>query len=384
MNIVIAPDSFKESLTAMEVALAIERGLRAVWPDANYVRLPLADGGEGTVQALVEASAGRRLSATVSDPLGRRIQADYGVLGDGASKGITAVIEMAEASGLHRLSNSERDPGIATSQGTGELISAALDAGARRLILGLGGSATNDAGAGMLVALGARLLDARGAELPAGGSALARLSSLDFSALDSRLKDTELIIASDVTNPLCGPHGASAVFGPQKGADDALVAELDAALAHFADCLAQVTGTDARNRPGAGAAGGLGVTLLALGGQSRPGIEVVAEAVGLAPALAKADLVFTGEGKLDGQTLGGKTPLGVARLAQSAEVPVIALGGAMDDDAAALMDAGINALFASVQRPMSLDDALGGAAGNLERLARQVAATLELGRHLPS
>lgn len=384
MNIVIAPDSFKESLTAMEVALAIERGLRAVWPGANYVRLPLADGGEGTVQAMVEASAGRRVSATVSDPLGRRIQADYGVLGDGASKGMTAVIEMAEASGLHRLSNSERDPGIATSLGTGELISAALDAGARRLILGLGGSATNDAGAGMLVALGARLLDARGAELPAGGTALARLSSLDFSALDSRLQDTELIIASDVTNPLCGPHGASAVFGPQKGADDALVAELDAALAHFADCLAQVTGTDARNRPGAGAAGGLGVTLLALGGQLRPGIEVVAEAVGLAPALAQADLVFTGEGKLDGQTLGGKTPLGVARLAQAAGVPVIALGGAMDDNAAALMDAGINALFGSVQRPMSLDDAMTGAAGNLERLARQVAASLELGRRLPN
>ncbi|MFG1495527.1 glycerate kinase [Saccharospirillum sp. HFRX-1] len=382
MKIVIAPDSFKESLTALDVARAIERGLRAVWPDAECSLLPMADGGEGTVQALVDASGGRRITETVSDPLGRPVQADYGVVGADPTESTTAVIEMAEASGLHRVSGHERNPNLTSSRGTGELIRAALDSGARRLILGLGGSATNDGGAGMLAALGARLLDAEGADLPEGGAALARLSRLDLSALDPRLQHTDLIIASDVTNPLCGPQGASAVFGPQKGASAEQVKTLDDALNHFAECLAEATGIDARHQAGAGAAGGLGVSLMALGGELKSGIEVVAEAVGLTSAMAGADLVFTGEGKLDGQTLGGKTPLGVARVAKAANVPVIALGGAMDDDAAALMDAGINALFGSVQRPMSLPDALAGATDNLERVARQVAASIELGRRL--
>jgi len=291
MKIVIAPDSFKESLTALDVARAIEGGVRAIWPNADCILLPMADGGEGTVQALVDASGGRRISQTVSDPLGRPVQADYGVLGDD----VTAVIEMAEASGLHRVSGHERNPDLTSSRGTGELIRAALDSGTRRLILGLGGSATNDGGAGMLAALGARLLDAEGADLPEGGAALAQLSRLDLSALDPRLQQAELVIASDVTNPLCGPQGASAVFGPQKGASADQIKTLDDALNHFADCLAEATAIDARHQAGAGAAGGLGVSLMALGGELKPGIEVVAEAVGLAAVMAGADLVFTGD-----------------------------------------------------------------------------------------
>ncbi|MEX1058610.1 MAG: glycerate kinase, partial [Natronospirillum sp.] len=373
------PDSCKESFSAFDVAAAIARGFQAVWPDADYRLLPVADGGEGTVEAMVDATGGRKISVPVTDPLGRQIEAHYGVLGDGH----TAVIEMAEASGLLRVAADERDPRITSSFGTGELILAALDAGSRHLILGLGGSATNDGGAGMLVALGARLLNDQGQSLSAGGSDLANLSRLDLTGLDPRLAGTRVEVASDVTSPLCGPAGASAVFGPQKGASPGVVTELDIALGRFGEVLSTHCGRDLIMAPGAGAAGGMGAALLGvLDAELKPGIELVARAVGLAEALHDADLVVTGEGRLDSQTAQGKTPMGVASIARQAGVPVIALGGSVAEDAGVLLDQGIDALFGSVQRPMALNDALADAAGNLERLAHNVAATLAIGKQL--
>ena len=379
MKIVIAPDSYKESLTALEVACAIQRGFYEVFPDATYVLVPVADGGEGTVDAMIAATNGRRVETRVTGPLGQPVSAFYGLTGDGS----TAVIEMAAASGLALVAPAERNPLVATSRGTGELILAALDAGARHLILGIGGSATNDGGAGMAQALGVALLDANGVALGDGGSALAELARVDLAGLDPRLAECRIEVACDVDNPLTGPRGASAIFGPQKGASPGMVATLDAALTHFARIVARDTGAEVADVPGAGAAGGMGAAMLAfLGARLRPGVEIVTEAVGLERAVVDADLVITGEGRIDSQTIYGKTPIGVARIAKRHGVPVIGLAGCLSADASVVCAHGIDAVFSVLYRPCSVDEALREAAANVEMAARNIAATLKLGHYI--
>ncbi|NVM78219.1 glycerate kinase [Duganella sp. SG902] len=379
MKIVIAPDSFKESLTAMAVANEIEAGFREIFPDAEYRKLPVADGGEGTVQAMIDASGGKLVTLTVTGPLGDPVSAFYGLMGDGQ----TAVIEMAAASGLELVAPSQRDPLRTTSYGTGQLIRSALDAGARRFVLGVGGSATNDGGAGMLQALGGRLLDASGAELAAGGGALDQLARIDLSGLDARINDCVFDVACDVSNPLVGPQGASAIFGPQKGATPPMVARLDDNLRHYADVIARDVGQQVAEVPGAGAGGGIGAAMMVfLGGRLRPGSEIVADAVGLDAAVADADLVITGEGRIDGQTVSGKTPVGVARVARRHGKPVIAIGGSLGVGAGEVHAHGIDAVFGSVSRPCTVDEALAAAAANVRGAARNIAATLRLGVRL--
>lgn len=378
MKIVIAPDSFKESLSAVETARQIEAGFREVFADAEYRCLPIADGGEGTVDALVAAAGGERRSASVADPLGRPTRAAFGILPDG-----TAVIEMAEASGLHLVPPESRDPRVTSSRGTGELIRAALDAGARRFIVGLGGSATNDGGAGMLQALGAHLADADGRPIGPGGAPLARLARIDAAGLDGRLAACAFKVACDVDNPLVGPNGASAVYGPQKGATPEMAADLDRNLAHFAAIVARDVGPDVARLPGGGAAGGLGAAMSAfLGATLRPGVEIVTDALRLRDAIRGASLVVTGEGCIDGQTLRGKAPIGVARIAAECGVPVVAIGGAVTNQAGALYAHGFDAVFASVRRACTIDEALRDAAANVRFAARNVAAAIRVGREL--
>lgn len=378
MKIVIAPDSFKESLSAPEVAAAIAAGWRQVFPEAHCLLRPMADGGEGTVDALLAAVGGQRHECRVRGPLGEPVDAHWGWLGQG-----TAVIEMAAASGLHWVPRERRDARLASSYGTGELIARALDAGATRIILGLGGSATNDGGCGLLQALGMRFLDAAGNQLAPGGAALASLARLDASGLDARLQQVRFEVAADVDNPLCGPRGASAVFGPQKGATPEQVQELDGALGHFAAITAASLGEDHSSFPGVGAAGGLGFAARAfLGASFRPGIELVAELCGLAEAVAGADLVITGEGRLDAQTLHGKTPVGVARVAQQAGVPVIALAGSLGEGYQQLYAAGIEAAFSLTPGPVSLEQALLGAAAELQARSSDIARLWRLSRRV--
>ncbi|MFJ3000007.1 MULTISPECIES: glycerate kinase [Enterobacterales] len=374
-KVVIAPDSFKESLSALEVAEAIERGFRQVYPHVQYVKLPMADGGEGTVDSMVAATGGEIVRVEVTGPLGQPVQAFYGLLGDEE----TAVIEMAAASGLHLAPKAQRDPRITTSYGTGELILAALERGVKSIILGIGGSATNDGGAGMMQALGAKLLDDQQNLLLPGGAALAQLAHIDLSAMDPRLQQVSVTAACDVDNPLCGAHGASAVFGPQKGATPEMVAQLDAALRHYGTLLEQATGREVINMPGAGAAGGMGAALLGmLNARLRPGIEIVIETLGLDEALRDADLVITGEGRLDSQSIHGKTPIGVARVAKRYGLPVIGIAGSLSKDYQVVHQHGIDAAFSVLDRVVSLEDALAEAANNLEVTARNVAAVWRL------
>ncbi|CAI0733787.1 glycerate kinase [Serratia grimesii] len=374
-KVVIAPDSFKESLSALEVAEAIERGFRQVYPQAQYVKLPMADGGEGTVDSMVAATGGEIVRVEVMGPLGQPVQAFYGLLGDGE----TAVIEMAAASGLHLAPKALRDPRITTSYGTGELILAALERGVKAIILGIGGSATNDGGAGMMQALGARLLDDKQNPLLPGGAALAQLAQIDLSEVDPRLQQVNVTAACDVDNPLCGPHGASAVFGPQKGATPEMVTQLDSALSHFGSLLQQATGREVINTPGAGAAGGMGAALLGmLNARLRPGIEIVIETLRLEEALCDADLVITGEGRLDSQSIHGKTPIGVARVAKRHGLPVIGIAGSLSKDYQVVHQHGIDAAFSVLDRIVTLDEALTEAADNLEVTARNVAAVWQL------
>ncbi|MFY4259680.1 glycerate kinase [Achromobacter xylosoxidans] len=368
MKIVIAPDSFKESVSAPDAAAAIARGVKAACPGAHTVCVPMADGGEGTVEAVLAAAGGQARQRTVNDALGHKVDAVWGLLEDG-----TAVIEMAAAAGLELIAPSRRDPLRASSHGVGELILAALDAGAVRIILGLGGSATNDGGAGMQTALGLRLLDQDGRSLPPGGGALGQLASIDMRGLDPRLAKTSIVIASDVDNPLCGPQGASHIFGPQKGATPEQVQTLDATLGHFADICARQLGSDRRHDAGAGAAGGLGFAAKTfLNADFRPGVEIVAELGGLAQAMEGATLAFTGEGRMDAQTLRGKTPAGVARIAQRAGVPVVALAGSLGEGYEALHAGGISAAFSLAPGPITLQQALADAERLLHDRARDV------------
>ncbi|ELY2640560.1 glycerate kinase [Cronobacter sakazakii] len=374
-KIVIAPDSFKESLSAMDVARAIEAGFREIYPQAHYVCVPMADGGEGTVEAMVAATGGQIITTPVTAPLGNKVDSFFGLLGDGE----TAVVEMAAASGLHLVPTAQRDPRITTSYGTGELILAALERGVKAIIIGIGGSATNDGGAGMMQALGARFLDGEGRELAPGGAALARLERLDLSALDPRLAQVSVTAACDVDNPLCGEKGASAVFGPQKGATPAMVSELDAALRRFGEQLEAATGKAIISAPGAGAAGGMGAALLGmLNAELRPGIEIVIESLGLAQAVRDADLVITGEGRLDSQSIHGKTPVGVARVAKQFQRPVVAIAGSLTPDYQIVHEHGIDAAFSVIDRIVTLQEALDDAERNLRVTARNVAALWHL------
>ena len=375
MKIVIAPDSFKDSLSAEKVADAIAAGLADVFPQAQLVKCPMADGGEGTVEAIVAAGNGQLRRNQVQGPLGAPVEAHWGWLPDSH----TAIIEMAEASGLQLVAPGQRDACISSTFGTGELIRAALDAGAQRVILAIGGSATNDAGAGALQALGLGLFDEQGNSLTRGGLALARVARIDLGGLDPRLARVRFEIAADVNNPLCGEQGASAIFGPQKGASPEQVRLLDQALGHFADHCARVLPKDVRQEPGSGAAGGLGFAAKAFfGAQFRAGVEVVAELVGLAEAVKGADLVITGEGRFDAQTLRGKTPFGVARIARAQGVPVVVLAGTLGEGYQALYEHGINAAFALTSGPMSLQDACARAPQLLTDRARDIARLLSL------
>ncbi len=355
MKIVIAPDGFKGNLSALQVARAIDKGIKRVVPDALTTIKPMADGGEGTVQALVDATGGKLMTTEVTDPLGGRILAHWGLLSDKA----TGVIEMAAASGLPLVPTDKRNPLLTTTCGTGELILTALESGCRKLIIGIGGSATNDGGAGMAQALGARLLDSTGADLPFGGAALANLERIDVTNLDSRLADCEVLIASDVTNPLCGTQGASAVYGPQKGATPEMVAQLDTALSHYADVIQRDLGIRVKDMPGAGAAGGLGAGLIVfLKAKVIPGIDIVIQATNLVEHLKDADLVFTGEGRLDSQTAHGKVPTGVAKKAKEFGLPVIAIAGEILDDYHVVYEHGIDAVLSIAPGPISLSQSM--------------------------
>ena len=375
MKIVIAPDSFKDSLGAAEAAEAIALGFQEVFPQAELVRCPMADGGEGTIDAILAALDGELRTAQVSGPLGHRVTAKWGWLADTR----TAIIEMAEASGIQLVPVKLRDACSTTTWGTGELINVALQAGAVSIILTIGGSATNDGGAGMLQALGARLLDTDGLELEQGGAALLRLATIDISGLDPRLSSLEVKVAADVDNPLCGPKGASAVFGGQKGANPEQIVLLDAALKNFADHTERLLSKDWRNKPGAGAAGGIGFAALAfLNASFRSGVEVVADLTQLAKHMNGADLVVTGEGRFDGQTLRGKTPLGVARVAQQAGVPTVVLAGTLGEGYAQLYEHGISAAFSIVSGPMTLAEACQRAPKLLRERARDVAQLIRI------
>ncbi len=370
MKVVIAPDSFKESLTAKQVSDAIKTGLSRVWHDAEFVTVPVADGGEGTVQSLIDATQGKQVFTTVTGPLGNQVKAFYGILGDGE----TAVIEMAEASGLHLVPSDARDPKQTSSFGTGQLIKHALEGGMQRLIIGLGGSATNDGGVGMLAALGVKFLDESGNAITTNGAGLINLASIDVSGLDPRLAQCEVLVACDVNNPLCGEKGASAIFGPQKGATESDVVTLDNALQKFGELTEQVTGKHVLTREGAGAAGGMGAALLGYTpARLQPGIEIVLDTVKLVEHVADADIVFTGEGRIDHQTAHGKTPMGVAKVAKQFNLPVIALAGCVGDNYQAVYHCGIDAVFPCVPRAMSLASAMEEAETNVANLAENVA-----------
>jgi glycerate 2-kinase len=379
VRIIIAPDSYKGSVSALGVADAIERGLLRVFPDAQVFKVPMADGGEGTVEALVAATGGEILYEAVNGPLGEPVTAHWGILGDGK----TAVIEMAAASGLPLVPTERRDPLITTSYGTGQLMKAALDRGLRKMIIGIGGSATNDAGSGMATALGFRFSNAAGEELPFGGAALAQLTEIDLSQVDVRLKDSEIIVACDVDNPLCGPKGASTVYGPQKGATPEMVAELDAALQNFSEFAREATGKAVAEYPGAGAAGGLGAGLMFFtNAVLRPGVEIVIEATGLASLAQTVDLVVTGEGCTDFQTAFGKAPVGVASVAKKHGKPVVCLSGSLGPGAEDVLKHGIDALMSVVPRPMSLDECMQSGAALIEQAAERLAHLLRMGMSL--
>jgi glycerate kinase len=368
VRVLIAPDKFEGSLSAEQAARAIEAGVRRARPDADTVRLPVGDGGAGTLDAVVAAGF-RRVTTRVTGPTGEPVEAAFAVSPDGER----AFIEMAEASGLKRLPGGRRAPRDATTYGTGELLRAALDRGVRSLVLGIGGSATTDGGAGMASALGARLLDQRGAPLPPGGAALLRLARIDVSGLDPRLRELDVTVASDVDNPLVGPEGAAAVYGPQKGATPEDVLLLDSALRRYAQVLKDDLGLDLAEVPGAGAAGGLGAGAIAfLGGRLEPGIDLILDLIGFHAAVAGADLVLTGEGKLDRQSLRGKAPHGVARAAAAHGVPVVALAGVVEVAAQELRAAGFEEAHALSELEPDLERSIAEAAPLLARLAERV------------
>lgn len=377
MKIVIAPDSFKESLSALQVAEAIETGMKQILPDAEYIKVPMADGGEGTVQSLADALGGKIITVSVTDPLGGKCQASFAISGDGQ----TAVIEMASASGLHLVPPDKRNPLYTTSYGTGEVIREALNLGVKKIILGIGGSATNDGGAGMLQALGVELLDEKGQPIGRGGASLAQLHRVNLANIDARLKNVAIEVACDVDNPLCGERGASAVFGPQKGATPEMVIQLDKALAHFAEISLRDTNIDIAHRAGTGAAGGMGGGLLLLPQiELRSGVQIVIDAVKLAEKVRDADLVITGEGRMDKQSIYGKTPIGVAKIAKQFNKPVIAIVGCLREDFEVVYEHGIDAVFPIIRQLGTLEETLKSGADNLKHAGRNIAKVYSLSK----
>lgn len=377
MTILLAPNAFKGCLTAPQVCDALAEGIRRVLSDADIIKVPVADGGDGTVESLVNATGGQLFYQEVTDPLGGRVTARFGIMGDGE----TAVIEMAEASGLRLVPEEKRSPLITTTYGTGELIRAALEKGCRKLIIGIGGSATNDGGAGMAQALGAKLLDADGNELPFGGAALARLARIDASSLIPRPASLAVTVACDVENPLCGDQGASAVYGPQKGATPEMVKQLDAALCHYAAILQRDLGKDVANVPGAGAAGGLGAGLMAfLDARLERGVDIVLRAVNMRERVRHAHLVFTGEGAMDRSSVYGKAPVGVARVAKEFGVPVVAVVGAAGAGYEKVYKHGIDAVVPIPLRPMTLEEAMRDAHRLIADAAERVMRLIRIGK----
>jgi len=381
MKILIAPDSFKENLTSLEVASEIETGLRRVWPEADYVKVPMADGGEGTVQSLVDATGGEIIECEVTGPLGDKVQASYGLLGDNR----IAVIEMAEASGLPLVPKDLRDPLRATTFGTGELIADAIKRGVKEIIIGIGGSATNDAGAGLAQALGVRFLDARGVAItaPLGGGGLAEVAAIDMTQANPGLDGVRISVACDVTNPLCGEKGASHVYGKQKGATPEMIERLDKNLAHFARIIKRVFVVDIADEPGAGAGGGMGAGLMAFTNATlERGIELVIAHTELEKHMNGADLAITGEGRVDSQTAFGKTPSGVAAVARKFGVPVVAIGGGLADDAADMFAHGIDGLETATPNAMPLEEAIGKSRHYLQDAAERVARLIVIGQRI--
>jgi glycerate kinase len=364
MKIVVAPDSFKGSLTAVEVSDAIEQGVREIFPEAEIVKIPMADGGDGTVQCLVNATGGEILREKVTSPLGGEVLASYGILGDKK----TAVIEMAEASGLTLVPENKRNPLITTTYGTGQLIKAALDQGCRKMIIGIGGSATNDAGAGMAQALGAKLLDKDGKEIGFGGGELKKVFRIGTKYLDNRLSETKVLIASDVSNPLCGPKGAARVYGPQKGATPEIIEELDESLAYFAKIIKRDLNKDIKDA--------------FLDAELKSGIEIIIEIVKLEQAIKDADLVITGEGKIDSQTIYGKAPIGVAKIAKKYNVPVIAVAAIIGDDADIVHQYGISSLISVSGQPMRLDESLPNKVSLIKNSIKQSMMAIKTGKEL--
>lgn len=369
MKFVLAPDSFKESMTSMEACLAMEKGIKKVFKDAECIKVPMADGGEGTVDALVNATEGKFIEIEVTNPLGKKIKANYGILGDGK----TAVIEMAKASGIELIDRSERNPYVTTTYGTGEIIKDAVNKGIKHILIGIGGSATNDAGAGMLQALGVKLLDANKEEIAFGGVQLEKIEYIDKCKLDEFLKDVTIEVACDVTNPLVGENGASYIFGPQKGAIPEMVKVLDNNLRHFALKVKESFGIDIAHVPGSGAAGGLGGALLGfLNAELRSGIELVIKYTNLEEKIKTSDYVLTGEGSIDGQTIFGKTPVGVSKLGKKYDIPVVAFAGKVDPESSNLYSEGMKSIFSIMRGVETLDDALKNGACNLEKTVESV------------
>jgi glycerate kinase len=379
MRILIAPDSYKNALSALEVAKALKAGLLKVFPDAEIELLPMADGGEGTVEALIDATGGQIIKTRVHDPLMRPVESSFGITGDG----VAAVIEMASASGIQLINTAERNPWVTTTFGTGELIRAALDKGCRDIILGIGGSATNDCGMGMASALGVKFLDQSGNPVGQGGGMLGEVARIDTSGLDARIRDTKIMVACDVTNPLTGPKGASHVYGPQKGADPEMAEKLDGNLKRFSEVIAEQLGKKVGNIPGAGAAGGLGAGLIAfLDGELVEGVPAIAAKTGLDAAAAKADIVITGEGKIDSQTQYGKTPYGVAQVANRHGKPLIAVAGTIGEGADVLYQKGFDAIVSVLDRPMNLEEAIQETQALLEATGERIGRLLILGQGL--
>lgn len=374
LTFVLAPDSFKESMSAAQACQAMQRGIQNVIPDAHIIHVPMADGGEGTVDALISSLKGQSIACDVTGPLPeQRIQTYWGLI----DAGQTAVIEMAKANGMHLLDPAQRNPMLTSTYGTGEMIKQALDLSVKKIIIGLGGSITNDGGAGMAQALGVRFLNHAGESIQVCGGNLDLVKSMDLSGLDPRLADTEIIIASDVNNPLCGPHGASIIFGPQKGATPEMFKQLDQNLGYFADVVAQQIGRDYRHVAGAGAAGGLGFGLMAFTAASiRSGVELMIEQVQLNEKIAQADHVFTGEGKIDFQTKFGKTPFGVAQVAKHFNKPVIAFAGLVGEGIEDLFESGFSKIIGINPPDCPLEEALKNAEMNLEKAVAEIVKNL--------
>lgn len=369
MRFVLAPDSFKESMTAKEVADSMEKGLKKVFLNAEYIKIPMADGGEGTLQALIDATNGDIYEEEVLGPLGKPLTARYGILGDGK----TAVIEMASASGLQHVNFEERDPLKTTTYGTGQLIKCVLDKKVERVLIGIGGSATNDGGSGMIQSLGGKLLDQNGKEIDFGGGSLDKLHSIDLSNLDPRLKKVSINVASDVNNPLTGVNGASYIFGPQKGATEEIVLLLDRNLKHYAKIIRKDLDKDIEKLPGAGAAGGLGAGLMAfLSAKLVPGIDLIIRYTKLEEKIQGSDFVFTGEGGIDIQTKFGKTPYGVASIAKKYNIPTIVLTGQIGEGYNELYSGGITSIIGILPRPTNIEEALANGKENIELAAENI------------